>query len=164
MMFGIVSLVFSVFLGVIAGYALALIAPEELRPGYKNLVVFRNILFSAFAAVICFYYINGYINYFVFPLLIAVIMLYGLSKKDFFIYLYWLSSVSLAFLWQSKDYLMVVSVLLFLCGMCSASISAVSYVKDDNILKKKALLLKILKKHSLFVVSGLIAAALSSIF
>jgi len=128
-----------VFLGTISGYALSLIAPEELRSGRIHLKFFYSILVGLIIALPIRIYspIFSWIVYF-----IVIIFIY---KLRYIKYIYLVMGVFLFFSIETN--FILVSSLLFMLGMPVASIEAVKFEKDKKIKKKKALFWLVIRRY-----------------
>lgn len=140
----------TVFLGVFSGYFLALIAPEELRDGKYYFEVFRNISMSVFVLMLLLQISNSYIV----SGLVTIIIFYMLYKLQYVGLVYILSGFTLYFI--DSVFILTASGMLFLTGMCLASILAVDYEKHEKIIHKKELLIHTLKNYSWFLVLALL--------
>jgi len=122
------------FLGLISGYFLALIAPEEIKPGYKYLVIWQNILISVAIGFV----FSGFISVIVAVMVILLLLMKNLAPK-----LYIFSGL-LIFL---ADNQLVMAVLVFLFGMPIAGTAAYDYVKKDKINEKMASFHHLIKNY-----------------
>jgi len=139
-----------VFLGIVCGYALALIAPEEILPGKKHLYMaacallglyfgslehsFAGIVIAACSAMLIFYIGRFYIWY----------ILAG------------------AFVYSAQGNIASLG-LLFLAGFPIATLDAQEYVDDDKITDWKSLLKKVLIKYSAFIPVAFLPFLLSNL-
>jgi len=123
---------FIVFLGIIAGYALSLIAPEEIRPGKVHLKFFYSIVVGLIIALT----IRGLSN--VLSWVVYFIVIMAVFQLRYVKYLYPVMGI---FLYLSiGNYFSYVSPLLFMLGLSVASIEAYGFVHDEKIEKKWQLL------------------------
>jgi len=140
-----ILLIIAVFMGIIAGYFLSLIAAEEIKPGYSYFVLMQNIVFSILIAVISLYLTQNLII----PVIAAVIIFSVLYWKNIVGNLYIFSGLLLFIVKNSPEYLILSSSLLFILGLPVAGISAYGFVKklkiknvEQEIIEKKLDLLK----------------------
>lgn len=142
------------FLGLISGYFLSFIAPEELKPGYKYIVIFQNILLSISIAILVASSFDNIVNSIGAAILCSVAIFYMTIKKDISARLYIFLGLPLFFMEGNE--LALYSSLVFILGVAIASLHAESFVKNEKINDKKNLFLSLMKKHWLFLVIGLL--------
>jgi len=141
---------FLAFLGIYAGFALALIAPEEIKPGQKY---FKPLLSILIALV---FFLAYYQKNFIVSIILCLLMLVYVYVVKNSRYIYSLCGILIFF---ATDKLIVASIL-FLTGMVVSSIEAGSFVKigkeNTKISKPLVLLEKITYKNILFLVFSLL--------
>ncbi len=134
------------FSGVLAGYFLSLIAPEELELGKKYFILFQNMSYALFLLVITFYFTSLIIvSSLVSVLVFSLGYFYNVSK-----FLYIPSGLLFFFVGQD-EILLLVSILFFLTGMGAGSYEATKYVKNEKVNGKINLLRSLLFYYGWFV-------------
>ena len=115
-------------LGLVAGYALARIAPEELESGMKYFQLIKKIVFIILSGVVSYYlYPNKLLALF---LVLSIILFYLISKKlfvemyhkiilEFLIYLFFITPYVLI---NNQQFKLMIASLLFIYGFPLASI------------------------------------------
>lgn len=179
MLFESAILAIIIFLGILSGYFLCLIAPEEIKPGYKYLIIMQNIVFAIFISVLAVFILRKFIilldfsffsvqsQLFVLSFLMptAAGVLFGaiafmlIKKKNVVLGLYKFTGIPLFFIFSYADFLIVLSSLLFIMGMPIATAQAYDYVReskknsltDYRIIKKKDLFKELMIKHAWFI-------------
>ncbi|MGM5482945.1 MAG: hypothetical protein ACQESF_05760 [Nanobdellota archaeon] len=138
-----------VFSGIVSGYFLSLIAPEELEQGQRYFEILRNILFGMFV----YFLVQGLTHNTIISLILAVTVFCLTYRVPYFSAYYALSGLSIFFLINS-GYLLIVCVILFVLGLTMASLYSSCYVKYEKIKQKKALIVNILKAYFWFLIIG----------
>ncbi len=130
---------FIVFLGIIAGYGLSLIAPEEIRPGRMHLKFFYSILVGLIIAL-TMRSISPILSWIAYIIIIIVVFQFKYVK-----YLYPVMGI---FLYISiGNYFNYVAPLLFMLGLPVSSMESHDFVKDDKIKNKAGLLLLVARRY-----------------
>lgn len=142
------------FLGLIAGYFLVLIAPEEIEPGYKYFVIMQNVLFSSFIATVIIVLFSSRIVSF-FAIGISLLVFHFLYKRDYVRRVFFLTPLIYIFL-NSQEMMIFFASLIVLLGMTVVAVQAIDYVKKEEVKKRKKFLFHILKYHSLFILVSLL--------
>lgn len=156
----------AVYLGVIGGYFLAMIAPEELKPGYKYLVIFQNIVSSIFVSVVALFLMNGIVKPIpadIIAMLAAIGTYYYLCQKNLSRWIFMVGGIFIFFSRNDVNFHLLISVILFMIAAINVSAYAEKYVKKDEIKKKKELLLDVLKRYSLFFVFSILPYIVSAL-
>jgi hypothetical protein len=149
------ALILVAFLGIFAGYFLSLIAPEEIKEGYKYFVIMQNTLFSILIAVIAFYFTgmitgSALISIAV-SLILAVLAFALLYSKNFVGALYVFLGITLYTVRDRTEYLIIISCLIYFIGITAASMLAYDYVKDEKIQHPKKYLAALLVRYVWFI-------------
>jgi len=148
------------FIGLIAGYLLSIIAPEELEPGKKYLWLFQTILAITILITFLTFKAATFWQMALCGTLLLVAFKYT-HKEDvdfeFHRILYILSAIILFITQSSKEFLIISASLIFLYGLPTAS----TYVLKNMKSSKSALFLGILKNYGSFVVLALLMALLA---
>jgi hypothetical protein len=152
------------FLGVLAGYFLCLIAPEEIKDGYKYFAALQNILFSIFVSVLFMFLVGGFTNSIIIifvPIILGVIVFFILHWKNIVRRIYIFIGIPLYILRDSMGYLLAASTIIFLIGIAIAGIAANDYVKNEKIPEKIRLLKKLMIEYIWFVPAAILPFLLS---
>ena len=147
----------TVFFGTFAGYALSLIAPEELKPLNKHIKFFYSILIGLIIAM-TFHQFNSIVSWILF--FIVVTLVYMVKYK------YYVYSIMGIFLFISiRSNIEIISALLFLLGFSVVSLDGARFIKNDEISKKNQIrLLKQSLKRYIWIIPILILPFLFSYF
>ncbi|MFW5991466.1 MAG: hypothetical protein ACOCQX_04515 [Candidatus Nanoarchaeia archaeon] len=145
------------FSGLIAGYLLSLIAPEELRPGQYYFEMIRYVSLILFILLVGSSLTES-------PIISAsvVLLFFALLYFTGYIGLFYLLSAGLI-IFLVQPYILAGGILLFLCGMASASVLAVKYEKNEKIKNKTELLLHTFKVYGWFLIIGLLPFLFSNL-
>lgn len=116
------------FLGLILGILLAKISPEEMKPGKKYFIIFRNVLLPIIS-IILFYFSNYNILFFIVGLIIGYFI-----KLDYFYF-----GLVLAFaFYVSKEILFILASLIFIYGLPTGTLLE-KKIKPKQFLKLMAM-------------------------
>ena len=128
-----------IFLGTFSGYALSLIAPEELVPGKDYLKFFYSIIIGLIITLTLnpFYKIISWITFF--------IVVYLIFKLKYSKYTYLI--IGLILFIPNLINFNILIILLFILGFGVSSIEAVKFTKKNVIKQKKELLILIIKRY-----------------
>ena len=149
-----ISLLVVCFLGIIFGFILALIAPEELWPGQKYLD--KLLKFLVFLVVILFV-ISSVKTYFTLAFLFVVVVLATVLGRRYLQYIYPLLSIILLVASKSQTLLVIEASLIFLTGLVMSSLYMVGFENSEKIVGSKAnILCKLILRNALFFVVGLL--------
>jgi hypothetical protein len=154
------------FLGIITGYFLCLIAPEEIKEGYKYFISMQNILFSIIASVLVMFFTIGFTStdswliMIIIPIILGVIVFFLLYWKNIVGSIYIFIGIPLYVLRDNADYLLTMSSLIFLIGIPIAGIAGYDYVKNEKI-QKLELLKKLIIRYIWFVPATILPFILS---
>lgn len=147
------------FLGVIGGYFLVLIAPEEIEPGYKYFVIFQNLLLSSLIASIIIVFFNSkYVSFFAIG--ISLFVFYFLYRYNFAQRIFVAVPVVFVFL-REESLVIFFMALIVVLGMGISTVQGIDYVKNEKIKKKKEFLLHLLKYHALYFLFALLPLFIS---
>ncbi len=134
------------FTGILAGYLLALIAPEELEIGKKYFILFQNMAYTLFLFVLFSFFLETFIASFVISIaFFTLTYFYDIAK------ILYIPSAAIFFFINDSNVLLLSSFLFFLTGVGIASHEAVKYVKKEQIKQKKILLKNLIKKYGLAI-------------
>jgi predicted Na+-dependent transporter len=142
------------FLGIISGFFLSLIAPEELKPGKKYFDwIARIILF-----LIMFFFItytkSGIFHYIYLLIIIFIVLI---ARDKYLDFSYPLFSIVLFFSIIDKTLLLIQSSLIFILGLVIASMFMMKYEKKEAIMGSRIKIFgMLLLRYVLFLVIGLI--------
>ncbi|MBT3408152.1 hypothetical protein HN415_05730 [Candidatus Woesearchaeota archaeon] len=144
-----------IFLGTICGYALSLIAPEELIPGKNYLKFFYSIVVGLIIAMTLnpLYKIISWIIFF--------LIVYLTFKLKYSKYLYLI--IGLILLTPNLINYNLIIILLFILGFGVTSIEAVKFTKNNKIKQEKKLLILIIKRYIWIIPITLLPYALSNL-
>lgn len=155
-----ILLVIVAFVGVLAGYLLSIIAPEELKPGEKNLWWFQTLLLITILLAFLTFRAATFWQMVLCGALLLLALRYT-HKEDvdfeFHRLLYVLSAVILHMSMAQIEFLIIMASLIFLYGLPVAGI----YASRNMKLSKAKLFLGILKNYGFFVVLGLLLVILA---
>jgi hypothetical protein len=155
-MFALIGI--ATFFGIIAGYLLALIAPEELQPGKSYLQFFQNALLLA--SVILFLALNELhflMTVVVSAVLIVVLYLFTQKKKEQDLHKVIYVMTPLLIYFSDGVLLHAIAALIFLYGMPTASLFAGSRTRLSRI----RLLGATMEHYGIFLLLVLILAILA---
>lgn len=148
------AILITCFFGVISGYLVSLIAPEELRKGSRYFEWLSRILV---VAIIIGFILNSKLGVFHIVLLVSICLIIICFWKDCTDYIYILSSIILAISSENTNLLIAESSMIFLLGMVNASRYMLNFEKDEKIDGKKInLFFRVIVRYILFLVVGLI--------
>ncbi|MBT4824752.1 hypothetical protein HN695_04215 [Candidatus Woesearchaeota archaeon] len=141
------------FSGIIFGYVLSLIAPEELNPGKKYFEWLARFLVLL---IMIFYIINTPLT--IFPLLfLAIIILMVIFSREYLFYIYPLFGLVIWASLYNQQLLIIQSSLIFILGIVISSMYMVQHEKKEEIIGSKFnILLQILLRTFLFLVIGVL--------
>lgn len=142
--------------GILAGYLLALIAPEELEYGKPYFVIFQNITFSLFALTAVYYFAPGYIL----PI-IAAFVIFGLGYFFNVTKLFYLPAGAVFFFISESNILLLAGLMFFLTGVGASSYEATKFVKNEKIKNKLKLFKSIFKYYSWTLLFGILPFLIS---
>ncbi|MFW6014583.1 MAG: hypothetical protein ACOCQG_05380 [Candidatus Nanoarchaeia archaeon] len=149
-------LLISAFGGILAGYVLSLIAPEELEYGKPYFVIFQNVTFSLFVLTAVYYFAPVY----VLPIVSALVII-GLGYVFNVAKLLYLPASGVFFFIGESDILLLAGLMFFLTGVGASSYEATKFVKNEKIKNKLKLLKSILKYYSWTLLFGLLPFLIS---
>jgi hypothetical protein len=153
------------FFGIIIGYFLSLIAPEELIPGKDYLLFYRKLIISLLIGVFFTFFINDLlfkiITFFI-AFVIKFIIFYkikhfnNLSEKFYSIF-YYLCPFFIIYVNNDLNYLIIISIIVFVLGTINSSIFSIKYVKDEKIFEKFVLFKKMLFIYLPYLIISLVS-------
>ncbi|MBW3023286.1 hypothetical protein KY308_04235 [Candidatus Woesearchaeota archaeon] len=141
------------FLGIFAGVALALIAPEELKSGRKYWI-FSKLPLLLVIIFLIFYYSIIYSNIITAIVLSAALIFLRTVKKEYhgFALILFFSSII------NRDFLFLAGAAIFIYGMLIGTLDSANFIKkrDFNTNKKliKKILVYTLKENVLYLILG----------
>jgi len=139
---------FVVLLGYVAGYFLAIIAPEELKPGKKYLIIFRNFMQALLVVSVVMLAYPKYI----FGILLWIVLYFLFNKidVDYMQATIGLFIIVLLGFFTDKSFFMIVSSFAFILAavLSSLNVHAIG-VKEKLFYKNKNL--QILLKKRIFI-------------
>ncbi|MBT4541093.1 hypothetical protein HOC35_06270 [Candidatus Woesearchaeota archaeon] len=142
------------FLGIISGFILSLIAPEELRSGKRY--------FDWLARIIVFLIMFFFIIYtkatsFHYIFLVIIILLVLFTKNKYLDYSYPLFSIVIFFSLESTTLLLIQSSLIFILGLVIASLFMTKYENKEKIIGSRIKIFGLLLlRYVLFLIIGLL--------
>ncbi|MFP4403063.1 MAG: hypothetical protein ACLFPJ_01790 [Candidatus Woesearchaeota archaeon] len=132
----------STFCGIIIGYLLSLIAPEELICGKKYFINFKKILITIFISFfITFLFNNLIIKSIIFIILVILsnIILFKINiKNKYYSTFYYVSFLPIIIVSQNINYLITMSIIVYILSTVYSTIFSANlkYVKNEKIINK----------------------------
>lgn len=148
------SILLVCFLGIISGYFISLIAPEELRKGKTYFEWLARII--VFLIMLFFILIYETSSVFIIIFVIIVISLITISKT-YLDYLYSLFSIIIFTVSNNQNFLIIESSLIFILGIITASLFMIKFEKDEIIQGSKLnIFFHLIARYGLFVIIGVL--------
>jgi hypothetical protein len=153
-------LVLGCFGGVIAGYILALIAPEELLFGKKYFELFYRLMLLGTLSIAAFLIINPIVG-----ILVFIALAYPVIKSSISYLKYpYLTLGILAFPFvDSPDKLLIIASLTFVTGLPLASLEAIPFVRKERITDKLRVARLLLLRYIWFIPIGVLPFVLAKL-
>lgn len=145
------------YLGIIGGYFLAIIAPEELKKGRKYFVFLGKIIIIL---IISFLIWHQGINYFT-GFYMALILLVCILSERYMEYIYPLTAIALFLSKESMESLIYQSSFIFILGMVMGSLFMAEHEKNEKIENKIKLFFLLFLRYIFFVIIGLLFCFIS---
>ncbi|MBI4453335.1 hypothetical protein HY636_01710 [Candidatus Woesearchaeota archaeon] len=142
------------FLGIISGFFISLIAPEELRKGKTYFEWLARII--VFLIVLFFILMQERLTVFVAVFMIIIIAIIIISKA-YLDYLYSLSSIIIFTISNNQKSLIIESSLVFILGIITASLFMIRFEKNEVVQGPKLrIFFQLTARYILFVVIGVL--------
>ncbi len=142
------------FSGIIFGFILSLVAPEELRPGQKYL----NWLLKLLVFLVVFFFIIQSVNtFFTLAFLFVVVVSATILGKRYLQYIYPLFSIILLIVSRSQTLLVIEASLVFMIGLVMSSLYMVNFENSENIVgSKMKIFFELVLRNVLFLIIGIL--------
>ena len=151
----------AVFFGIVGGFVLSWIAPEELLPGKKYFVFAKKLIFTLILLLLVYFLQLGL---FYEILLIVIILLFVIVIPLKSVIFYPATAVILMLVSQQPNFFMVMSVLIFIYGMIISTLFCSRFVKKEKLQGNIFLILfKLLLRYISFLVIGIVVYLILSI-
>ncbi len=139
------------FMGIITGYILTVIAPEEIKPGNHIFKSFARICY-AMLLVVFVHSFNMNLIIEIFFLLVIILMMCFVPLNDILILI--TSGIILAYSTISKQMLFLTAILNFLTGAALVGIFSLKYIKKDELtIKKTKFLTYVVIRYGLYLIT-----------
>ena len=142
------------FFGIIFGYILSLITPEELRKGRRYFDWLARILIFL---IMFFFIMYTKMTIFSIIFLVIVILIVLFARKTYLDYLYPLMGIIILLTIQNTSLLIIEASLVFIFGLVIASLFMTKFEKGEKICGSKIkIFLQLLFRYVLFLAIGLL--------